>query len=221
MADSEQHYSQSEGDDERVSRRGRGGDRRQYSQPPEDEYGYEEAPRRGSGRRGRVSASQLPPNRLGTALIAGLIAGVLCSLQAIAITILNAGTYQRAAQATTADAGLLAGLVVGLACLTFFISMFICFLAGLLTGRFAVERRLGFLAGFLGGALYYALAFFLVRYIPGYPGNQQATANPGISGLGIGLLVSLVFLLILGALGGLAGLLGAWFATRRHPYYAR
>ncbi|TMD42781.1 MAG: hypothetical protein E6I90_12375 [Chloroflexi bacterium] len=49
--------------------------------------------------------------------------------------------------------------------------------------------------------------------------NASTTTTAGSGGVVGGLLVSLIFLLVWGIIGGLASLLGAWLATRKHPYY--
>jgi hypothetical protein len=170
------------------------------------------------------TSPHLPRGRVKNTLIIGIIAGILCSIQSIVITIVNSSTYQ--AYITTPGSqqsvkNAIAFTITALACLTFFISMFICFIAGFISGKVAVERRMGFLAGFVAGALTYGLSF-LLNLFPGYPTHLASSASSGSTGLiavSGGLLVSLIFLLIWGVIGGLASLLGAWLATRKHPYY--
>lgn len=96
--------------------------------------------------------------------------------------------------------------------------MLICFIAGFVTGKVAVLRRMGFLTGFVAGAITYALSFFL-NYIPGYPTHLASNGVRGLVAVGSGILASLIFLLLWGVIGGLVSLAGAWFATRKHPYY--
>ena len=163
---------------------------------------------------------QLPHNRVIKALIIGIAAGILCAIQSVVITLVNSSTYQTyvtsGSQQTVQNA--IAFTLFGLACLTFGISMLICFSAGFVTGKVAVLRRLGFLTGFVAGVIIYALSF-LLNYIPGYPTHLASSGVRGLVGVGGGILVSLIFLLMWGVIGGLASLAGAWFATRKHPYY--
>ena len=169
-----------------------------------------------------LDSPQLPHNRFVKALIIGIAAGLLCATQSVVITLVNSSTYQTyvtsGTQQTVQNA--IALTLFGLACLTFGISMLICFIAGFVTGKVAVLRRMGFLTGFVAGAIVYTLSF-LVNYIPGYPTHLASSGVRGLVGVGSGILVSLIFLLVWGVIGGLASLAGAWFATRKHPnYYA-
>ena len=168
-----------------------------------------------------VHTSRLPRNGLSKAIIAGVIAGALCIIQSIFITMANASTYKAfdaATQATVKNA--LAFTIFGFALLTFFISMLIILSTGFIIGRTVVRRRFGFLSGFIAGILTYAFSF-LVQYIPNYPGTQgtSGTTTGGVPALAGGIFLSLIFLLIWGIIGGLVSLLGAWLATRKHPYY--
>jgi len=167
-----------------------------------------------------LASSQLPHNRITKALIIGVVAGLLCAIQSVVITLLNSSTYQTyetsGTQQTVQNA--IAFTLFGLACLTFGISMLICFLAGFITGKIAVLRRMGFLTGFVAGAITYTLSF-LLNYIPGYPTHLTSAGVHGLVEVGSGILVSLIFLLVWGVIGGLASLVGAWLATRKHPYY--
>lgn len=161
----------------------------------------------------------LPQGRLRNALIAGVIAGVLCSAESIIIVFANTSNYQQASRFATDKLPVsLAFTLLGVACLTFFIGLLICLMAGYITGKVAVQRRLGFLTGFIAGVITYGISF-LLNYIPNYPGHiaSTATANPGTI---IGsIIVVVIFFLIWGALAGLVSLLGTWLATRHHPYY--
>ncbi|HEY6287480.1 MAG TPA: YrzE family protein [Ktedonobacteraceae bacterium] len=163
---------------------------------------------------------QLPQNRFTKALIVGIVAGLLCAIQSVVITLVNSSTYQTyvtsGTQQTVQNA--VALTLFGLACLTFSISMLICFIAGFVIGKVAVLRRMGFLTGFIAGAIIYSLSF-LLNYIPGYPTHLTSSGVRGLVGVGSGILVSLIFLLVWGVIGGLASLAGAWLATRKHPYY--
>lgn len=169
------------------------------------------------------SSPRLPRGRFGKALIIGVIAGLICAIQSVVITLVNASTYQAyvtsSAQHTVQNA--LAFTLFGLACLTFLVSMLICFVAGFITGKVTVARNMGFLAGFVAGAITYALSF-LLNYIPSYPTHLASSSGGGLIGVSGGIVVSLVFLLVWGLIGGLVSLAGAWLATRRHPsYYAQ
>jgi len=167
-----------------------------------------------------LDSPQLPHNRFTKALIIGIAAGLLCAFQSVVITLVNSSTYQTyvasGTQQTVQDA--VAFTLFGLACLTFGISMLICFLAGFVTGKVAVLRKMGFLTGFVAGAIIYTLSF-LLNYIPGYPTHLAGSGVRGLVGVGSGILVSFIFLLVWGVIGGLVSLAGAWFATRKHPYY--
>ncbi len=156
----------------------------------------------------------LPERRLWYATIAGIVAGVLIMIITIALTLANTATYQRAASEGSSVTQGTAGIVTGLLCLNLFIELLIFGGAGYFVGRTVVQRRLGFLAGAIGGALAY-LASFLVRYIPNYPGNTATSGATNAATLGFALL----FVLVSAVIGGLISLLGAWLATRRHPYY--
>ena len=168
-----------------------------------------------------LSAAELPPDRTKKALLIGLVAGLLCVAQSIIITLVNASTYH--AFDTARDQAVknaLAFTIFGYAMLTFFITLLLLLIAGFITGKIAVQRRSGFLSGFVAGLIIYG-ASFIINYIPGYPGNQH-TSSTGPTDTGIvlgGIIIILVFFLVWGVIGGLMSLLGAWIATRRHPYY--
>ena len=163
---------------------------------------------------------QLPQNRFTKALIIGIVAGIISAIQSVVITLVNSSTYQTyvtsGTQQTVQNA--IALTLFGLACLTFSISMLICFSAGFVTGKVAVLHRMGFLTGFVAGVIIYALSF-LLNYIPGYPTHLTSSGVRGLVGVGSGIFVSLIFLILWGVIGGFASLAGAWFATRKHPYY--
>jgi hypothetical protein len=162
----------------------------------------------------------LPQNRFSKALIIGLAAGIICAIQSVIIILVNSSTYRVYVTSGTQQTvqNTIAFTLFGLACLTFSISMLICFIAGFITGKVAVLRRMGFLTGFVAGATIYALSF-LLNYIPGYPTHVASSGGSGLVGVGSGVVVSLIFLLVWGIIGGLVSLAGAWLATRRHPYY--
>jgi hypothetical protein len=178
-------------------------------------------PDRGSHHQREVPDNpQLPQNRFTKALIIGLVAGIICAIQSVVITLVNSSTYRdyvtSGTQQTVQNA--IAFTLFGLACLTFSISMLICFIAGFITGKVVVLRRMGFLTGFVAGVTIYALSF-LLNYIPGYPTHLASSSGSGLVGVSGGIVVSLIFLFVWGVIGGLASLAGAWLATRRHPYY--
>ncbi len=162
---------------------------------------------------------QLPRGRLRKTVLIGVIAGALAALQGVIITLANASLYHTVSTTPQDKLTLsLAEAVFGLFCLTLFISLLIYFVAGFVTGKIAVERRMGFLAGFVAAAFSYILAF-LVQQIPGYPNARATGFSGGLIGLSGGLIASLILLAISGAIAGLVSLAGAWLATRRHPYY--
>jgi hypothetical protein len=166
------------------------------------------------------SGTRLPQKRTTKALIIGLITGIICALQSVIITLVNASTYQTYVTSGTQQSvqNAIAFTLFGLACLTFGLSMLICFIAGFITGKVAVLRRMGFLTGFVAGAIIYALSF-LLNYIPAYPTHLASSGSRGLIGVGGGVIVSIIFLFLWGMIAGLVGLVGAWFATRKHPYY--
>ena len=167
-----------------------------------------------------LTSSQLPHRRVTKALIIGIIAGLFCAIQSVVITLLNSSTYQTYETSGTQQSvqNTIAFTLFGLACLTFGISMLICFLAGFITGKVAVVRRMGFLTGFVAGAVTYTLSF-LLNYIPGYPTHLTSSGVHGLVEVGSGIIASLIFLLVWGVIGGLVSLAGAWLATRKHAYY--
>ncbi len=165
--------------------------------------------------RERITTPVLPPHRFRNALIIGVIAGVFCVAQSIVITLSNTSTYHAFDIAKdTAVKSALAFTIFGFAALTFFISLVILCIAGFIAGKVVVQRRLGFLAGFI----VYATGF-ITNIIPNYPDVQHTASSTASNGAIGGFLVSLIFLLVWGIIGGLVSLLGAWLATRKHPYY--
>ena len=167
-----------------------------------------------------VLTSQLPRGRFKNALIAGVIAGALSSVESIIIAFANTSTYQQASKYASDKLPIsLAFTLVGMACLSFFIGLLICLIAGYITGRVSVQRSLGFLAGFVAGIVTYGISF-LLNFIPNYPGHI-ASSGPANTGIVLGgIVVILIFFLIWGVIAGLVSLFGAWLATRHHPYYA-
>ena len=167
-----------------------------------------------------VSAtSELPEGRLGKALEIGAIAGVLCTLVNVIIVLVNASTYQRYNPNLHDPVNnALSFSIFGYWVVYSLISLLICFIAGIITGRVAVERRLGFATGFIAGVIYYA-AIFLITYIPGYPDHYVTTTPVSAGAITGGIIFSLILLIVYGVIGGILGRLGAGLATRRHPYY--
>jgi hypothetical protein len=164
--------------------------------------------------------AQLPRGRLRNALLAGVIIGFLCAAQGIVIMIANSSVYQQASITPLAKLSVNTALaILGIQALISLISALICLAGGFVVGKIVVQRRLGFLAGFIAGVIIYATGF-LLSYIPHYPGNRPTSGTSSAAGVMGGILLALILLLISGAFAGLIGLLGAWFATRRHPYYA-
>lgn len=169
--------------------------------------------------REEATTPELPLHRLKNATIAGLIAGVLCSIESIIIAFINTANYQQAASIPAAKLPVsLAFTIVGVACLTYFIGLLICLIAGFVVGKVVVQRRFGFLTGFIAGIVTYGISF-LLNYIPNYPGHLpgSSTSNAGV--VVSGFFVVLIVFLITGIIAGLVSLFGTWFATRQHPYY--
>jgi hypothetical protein len=165
---------------------------------------------------------QLPRGHLKTALLIALIAGIIASAQTIVVTLINGGFYRQAAQFASNPAKLpvsTALTIFGLFLLTSIIGAVIYFIAGFITAKIAVSRRLGFLCGFVAGAIT-QLAGFFVQYLPNYPASVNSGVSGGIIGVGSGTITALVLLLIVALVAGLIAFLGSWLATRRHPYYA-
>ena len=161
----------------------------------------------------------LPAGRFRKALSIGVVAGGLCTLQNLIIVLINAPTYQKYnpnAHDTVNNA--LGFTIFGLWALYSFISLIICLIAGFITGRAVVERRMGFLAGFVAGVIYFAI-IFLISYIPGYPDHYASSTPANAGAITGGLIFSLILLIVYGIVGGLVSLLGARIATRKHPYY--
>jgi hypothetical protein len=145
------------------------------------------------------------------------MAGVLAALQTIVITLVNTGTFQTATQQIAVDR-LTVKTALALAAweiLTFTLSLLLGFCAGLIVGRIAVRRRLGFLAGALAGAVFSLITFF-VSLIPSYPGNL--TVN-GTTTTTSSLVISFLLLCLWSLGGGLVSLFGTWITTVRHPHY--
>lgn len=169
-----------------------------------------------------ASTPQLPRDRFRHTLIIGAITGVLVTLQWIIITYLNTPLYQTASIAHGDPSKLgwgTAFAIFGLFCLTTLIGFLFCFIAGFITGKVAVHRRLGFLAGFIAGIVTYGIGL-LVRYLPNYPDTQSSPGSTGFVNVSGGIVVIVILFLIFGAVGGLLSWVGSRLATRHHPYYA-
>src|SRR6266700_2972481 len=162
---------------------------------------------------------QLPQNRFTKALIIGIVAGIIAALQGIIFTLANASLYHTVSTTPQDKLSLdLAEAIFDLFCLTLFISLLIYFLAGFVTGKAIVERKMGFLVGFVVAEVSFILSLML-QQIPGYPNARGNGLSGGLFGLAGGLLTILILLAISGVIGGLVSLVGAWLATRKHPYY--
>src|SRR5579884_2801388 len=135
--------------------------------------------------------SELPEGRLGKALEIGVIAGVLCTLVNVIVVLVNASTYQEYNPALHGALKNLSFTIFGYWVMYSSISLLICFIAGIITGRVAVERRLGFLAGFIAGVIYYA-AIFLITYIPGYPDHYVTTTPVSAGAVTGGIILSII-----------------------------
>lgn len=158
----------------------------------------------------------LPRNGLQYALGIGIGGGLLTAIFSIAITVLNASTFQEAARLQDKMPFSVAQTITGLNCLSYFLALLVCFAVGYIVGKVAVRRLFGFYAGALSGAITY-LGGIVTQYIPNYPGHIASSSTAGaVAG---GILFLLVVLLVYAAIGGLLGLWGAWTVTRRHPYY--
>ena len=161
----------------------------------------------------------LPEGRLKKALTIGVIAGVLCTLVNVIVVLVNAATYQKYNPNLHDPVNNALGFsIFGFWVLYSFISLLICFIAGIITGRVAVERRLGFATGFVAGVIYYA-AIFLIAYIPSYPDHYVSNGPVSAGAVTGGVIFALVLLIVYGVIGGILGRLGAGLATRKHPHY--
>jgi len=161
----------------------------------------------------------LPQRGFSSALIAGVMAGVLSALLTIVIILINTGTFYAARLQIAVDK-LTVKTALALAVLellTFVLSLLIGFAAGFVVGRIAVRHWFGFLAGACAGAISF-LIIFLVSLLPSYPGNLTMT---GASLTSASLVISFLLLCLWSLGGGLVSLFGTWVATVRHPYYLR
>jgi hypothetical protein len=216
MRDSEQEYP--------LHQPGRGGQNHPFDDDTiaderADQGPFQEPLQPGQGpihQRTMPANPRLPRGHLRKALIIGVIAGLVATLQGIIITLANASLYHTPQDKLSLS---LAEALVGLLCLNLFISLIIYFAAGFITGKVAVDRRLGFLAGFAAEAVAYILSY-VVQQVPGYPGAHATGFSGGLTGLSGGIITALILLVLAGVIAGLVSFFGAWLATRRHPYYS-
>jgi hypothetical protein len=165
---------------------------------------------------------QLPRGHLKTTLIIALVAGMLASAQVIVVTLFNGAIYRESAKYASNPSNLslaTAFAIFGLFCLTSVIGLVIYLIAGFVTGKIAVDRRMGFLGGFVAGVIAQVIGY-IVQQFPGYPAAVNSGVNGGLVGISGSVIFAVVLLLVVALIAGLVGLLGAWLATRRHPYYA-
>jgi hypothetical protein len=180
----------------------------------------EEPPRRRPlHQREEATTPELPPHHIRNALLIGIIAGVLATLQLIMLTLINASAYQ-AAKGYSSDKipWNIAIHIVGIYFLSLGISTLIYFVSGIIIGKVSVHRRWAFIGGFVGGAIS-SLIDAILKQISIYPDSGTS----GFSGNPLNLSGGFIFLLVVIALNGLivggVTLFGAWLTTRRHPYY--
>ena len=81
------------------------------------------------------------------------------------------------------------------------IAPLICVIAGFLSGKIAVARRTGLYIGIIIGLVFAITGIVL--------GGGHITGG------------DIAAILVVVAIATLLGLLGAWLATRKHPYYAK
>lgn len=171
--------------------------------------------------RATATTPQLPPGHARKALIIGAVLGVLVSVQGILLTVKNADTYAQAAKFVNNPSNMPAGVaasVFGIFALGLVISLVIYLIGGLIIGRVAVHRRWAFIGGFVGGLVSSAIGA-LLKLIPAYPNAGNGGMGSSVLGIGGGIVALLISFILLGVLAGAICLLGAWFTTRRHPYY--
>lgn len=166
---------------------------------------------------------ELPRGRLKITLLIALVAGIIASLINIVVTLVNAGLYNKAAESqyvahpTAMPIGIATQIFI-LFLLTSVISGVIYFIAGFVTGKIAVSRRMGFLCGFVAGAITQVIGY-VVQHFPNYPGTVSSGTTVGLPGITGGTLVALILVVVVGLITGLVSFLGSWLATRRHPFY--
>lgn len=206
----------------------RGKDDHGWDEPFEEnqdgERKKEEEPRYGRRspvhQRERATLPELPRAHASKALITGAIIGALVVLEGIFFTLRNADLYREAAKYAKPEL-IPSGIALntlGLAVLTFGIGIVLFFIGGLIIGRISVHRRWGFIGGFVGGVVNWLIGL-LVQWIPSYPNAGRGGFSGNLLGLSQGIVAVIIGAILGGVVAGLASLLGAWLATRRHPYY--
>lgn len=144
-------------------------------------------------------AYPLPTGRRKYALLAGGIAGALCS-----VTVFTPWDF------------------LGFILLCPVLSIVV----GIVAGKVAIQRTTGFTAGLVMSAVYIVVLaivdgngytrIFLIGNTVGSTDTQYLATL-----LGVYLTVTVVVIFLIVCLCGLLGLLGAWLTTLKHPYYAR
>ena len=171
---------------------------------------------------GAEDALQLPEHGGRTALIVGIVGGLVSALLPVIIVLLAQGLYAEAGRLGDKMPYSLAQTIFLLNCLGLLLNMAVAFGAGYITGRLVVRRGLGFYAGALVGAITY-IVNTLMNWIPGYPARLPSSAGSApvqtTTGVLIGSLILLVSLIVYALVGGLMGRTGAAAATNKHPYY--
>ncbi len=162
----------------------------------------------------RLEGCVLPRNAPLYVILGGIAGGVLAVLVPVAIALLNAPLFQQGARLGEHMSYGTALAITEWGCVGDFINLVIAFFTGFLVGRYVVLRRLGFYTGALAGGIA-VLGGMVANYIPGYPGHISSSGGSIAQGI-FGLLIILLLWIII---GGLMSLWGAWFVTRRHPYY--
>jgi hypothetical protein len=163
-----------------------------------------------------VRKQQLPQRGPRYALVGGLLMGLLVALVQVILILLNAGLFQQAHQQVAHNA-LTVSVALSLAAIfgtTWAVALLVALAGGLILGRIAVRRRLGFLAGALGGVVY-SLLLWPLSFLPAYPGNLSGPARLD----GGSLVLELLWCLFWGLGGALICLFGTWVVSARHPHY--
>ena len=160
----------------------------------------------------------LPLRKERYALITGIVMGVLGTVLTLVIILLNASLFQTARLQVIHDA---LTVSVALALLGIFAAigvtlLLISLIGGLVMGRIAVLRRLGFWAGVLDGGITF-LVIWLISLLPNYPDHLGGTPELG----GGSLILSFLWLLLSCLAAGLVSLFGTWVVSGRHPHYRR
>ena len=137
----------------------------------------------------------LPTGRKRYALLAGAIAGVICSVTVF----------------TPWD-------VLGFLLLC----PVLCIGVGIIAGKVAIQRTTGFIAGLVMGATYIAVLAVVEgeSYTQSFLSNSTDLQHLSTL-LGAYLIITVVEIFLIVCFCGLLSLLGAWLTTLKHPYYAR